>query len=117
MPSQHPRQPPEDPFGDSLALRLALAVDAASIGGFDWNLLTDEIVWDDRMKALLGVAANDQPTLERFSRRIIPADRPALEEVRSPGHRVRRRSTRRLPGDRRVRGHPVAHRQRPGPAR
>lgn len=82
MPSlQHPHQPSGIPPGDSVALRLELAVDAASIGGFDWNLRTDEVVWDDRMKALLGVDADDQPTLERFARRVIPADRPALEEA------------------------------------
>lgn len=38
-----------------LADRLKLATSAAQIGVWDWNILKDELVWDDRMFALYGV--------------------------------------------------------------
>lgn len=38
-----------------LADRLKLATSAAQIGVWDWNILNDELVWDDRMFALYGV--------------------------------------------------------------
>ncbi|MBX3303613.1 MAG: PAS domain S-box protein [Nitrospira sp.] len=38
-----------------LANRLKLATSAAQIGVWDWNILNDELVWDDRMFALYGV--------------------------------------------------------------
>lgn len=83
--SQHPLSPhrlaPLDAVDELgvVRLRLELAVDAAAIGGFDWDLQTDGLVWDDRMKALLGAAATDRPSITSFLERILPADRPAVE--------------------------------------
>ncbi|HEX4015865.1 MAG TPA: SpoIIE family protein phosphatase [Frankiaceae bacterium] len=62
-------------------LRLELAVDAAAIGGFEWDLVTNELIWDERMRMLLGVDADAQPSVEGFVRRILPADRAAVERA------------------------------------
>ena len=42
-----------------LAERLELATSAAQIGVWDWNILKDELVWDDRMFDLYGVKKED----------------------------------------------------------
>ena len=38
----------------SNAARLDMALSAADIGSYDWNMLTDELQWDDRLLALFG---------------------------------------------------------------
>ncbi len=42
-----------------LAERLELATRAAQIGVWDWNILKNELVWDDRMFALYGAEKED----------------------------------------------------------
>jgi PAS domain S-box-containing protein len=42
-----------------LADRLELATCAAQIGVWDWNILNNKLVWDDRMFALFGVEKED----------------------------------------------------------
>ncbi|MRV76768.1 response regulator [Duganella sp. FT92W] len=39
--------------------QLALATRAARLGIWDWNLATDELVWDERMYQMVGVAPGD----------------------------------------------------------
>jgi PAS domain S-box-containing protein len=39
--------------------QLALATRAARLGIWDWNLATDELVWDERMYQMVGVAQGD----------------------------------------------------------
>ena len=74
-----PEPAPDASEFELLKLRLELAVDAAAIGGFDWNLVTNELIWDDRMKALLGGEEASQLSLGTFVSRIIPADRPVMQ--------------------------------------
>ncbi len=62
-------------------LRLELAVDAAAIGGFEWDLATNELIWDERMRVLLGVDPGVRPSVDGFVRRILPADRPDVERA------------------------------------
>jgi len=66
-------------------LRFELAIDAAEIGSFDWDLTTGRLVWDDRMVELLGYhrEAFDE-TVESFVRRLHPEDRDrTLEAMRT----------------------------------
>jgi PAS domain S-box-containing protein len=66
-------------------LRFELAIDAAEIGSFDWDLTTGRLVWDDRMVELLGYhrGAFDE-TVESFVRRLHPEDRDrTLEAMRT----------------------------------
>ena len=63
-------------------LRFELAIDAAEIGSFDWDLTTGRLVWDDRMVEILGYhrGAFDE-TVESFVRRLHPEDRDRTLEA------------------------------------
>jgi serine phosphatase RsbU (regulator of sigma subunit)/PAS domain-containing protein len=57
-------------------LRFELAIDAAEIGSFDWDLASGRLVWDDRMVQILGHERDTfDETIEAFSSRIHPDDR------------------------------------------
>ena len=65
-------------------LRWEVAVDAAGIGSFQWELDSDALEWDDRMRSLFGHEPTDVPGGTRVSvdvafDRIHPADRPSLD--------------------------------------
>ncbi|TFV48924.1 GAF domain-containing protein [Blastococcus sp. TF02A-35] len=57
-------------------LRFELAIDAAGIGSFDWDLTSGRLLWDDRLLALFGYdrAGFDQ-TIDAFAARLHPDDR------------------------------------------
>jgi PAS domain S-box-containing protein len=60
-------------------LRWGLAIDAAGIGGFDWDLRTGVLTWDDRLVELFGYErAELSGTLADFTERLHPDD---LERV------------------------------------
>jgi PAS domain S-box-containing protein len=66
-------------------LRFELAIDAAEIGSFDWDLTTGRLVWDDRMVEILGYerGAFDEK-VESFVSRLHPEDRDrTLEAMRA----------------------------------
>ncbi|WP_345712356.1 PAS domain-containing protein, partial [Kineococcus glutinatus] len=57
-------------------LRWQLAVDAAGIGSFDWDLRTDRLRWDDHLVALFGYERDGfDETFEAFETRVHPDDR------------------------------------------
>jgi PAS domain S-box-containing protein len=57
-------------------LRFELAIDAAEIGSFDWDLATGRLVWDDRLVQLFGYdRAGFDETIEAFLDRCHPDDR------------------------------------------
>ena len=56
--------------------RLRLAIEAAELGTWDWNLLTDEIHWNDRHFALFGRQPRPGPVSpEDFTNQLYPDDR------------------------------------------
>ncbi|RZK61286.1 MAG: PAS domain S-box protein, partial [Hymenobacter sp.] len=56
--------------------RLRVAIDAADLGTWDWNLATNELRWNARHYAQLGLEPGPEPlTLDDFARRLHPADR------------------------------------------
>jgi PAS domain S-box-containing protein len=60
--------------------RLELATMAGGIGIWDWNLLTNELVWDDRMYAMYGFDKNTfQLTIESWTPYVHPDDMPRLQ--------------------------------------
>jgi len=64
------------------AARLELAFAAADLGSFDWNLITDELIWDDRLLAIFGYdAATFVPHIDSFTDRLHPADRQWVGEA------------------------------------
>ena len=63
---------------------LTLAIDAAGIGTFDWELLTGTLTWDARLDALFGFddGSFDQ-TIEAFKARLHPDDVDRVEALLS----------------------------------
>jgi PAS domain S-box-containing protein len=56
-------------------LRWDLAIDAAGIGGFDWDLGTRRLTWDDRLLAMFGYDRASFPeTIDAFLDRVHPDD-------------------------------------------
>lgn len=55
---------------ESSRLAFELAIDAAGIGSFDWNLVTGRLVWDSRLQELFGFEPGDfGETIEAFAAR------------------------------------------------
>ena len=59
--------------------RLRLATQAGGIGVFDWNVLTGEIRWDDRMRELWALSKDSEIRLETFFASLPPEDRDWVE--------------------------------------
>jgi PAS domain S-box-containing protein len=60
--------------------RMALTIDAARIGTFDWNLVTKKIAWNAYHMALLGYppTATEVSSYEAWERRVAPEDLPRV---------------------------------------
>jgi PAS domain S-box-containing protein len=57
-------------------LRFDLAIDAAGIGSFDWDLVTGRLTWDDRLLAIFGYdRASFGESIDAFAARVHPDDR------------------------------------------
>jgi two-component system cell cycle sensor histidine kinase/response regulator CckA len=55
--------------------RLRLAVTAANLGTWHWNLRTGELIWSVECLAMFGLPAGTQMTYERFAASVHPEDR------------------------------------------
>ncbi|OMQ13866.1 histidine kinase, partial [Modestobacter sp. VKM Ac-2676] len=56
-------------------VRWDLAIDAAGIGSFDWDLVAGRLVWDDRSLAMFGYDRDDfTGTIDAFVARVHPDD-------------------------------------------
>ncbi len=66
---------PAVPVDAAQRLRLELAVEAAGIGSFDWDLVTGELDWDDRLLQLFGYSREEwSQRIEAFTARLHPDD-------------------------------------------
>lgn len=61
--------------------RITLANEAGEIGVYEWNLMSNEMMWDRRMYALFGLSAHEQPSRERWRSLVHPADRDRLDQA------------------------------------
>lgn len=60
--------------------RLALALEAAQAGVWDWHLDTDEVIWDESVEALFGLGPGEfEGTYEAFADRVHPDDLSRIE--------------------------------------
>ena len=59
--------------------RLRLAVEAGSIGTWDYDPATEKLEWSARCKSLFGLSADAQPTIGMFFASLHPDDRPKVE--------------------------------------
>ncbi|MCW2532719.1 MAG: putative sensor protein [Blastococcus sp.] len=56
-------------------VRWGLAIDAAGIGTFDWDLVTGRLSWDDRLTTMFGYEPGSfDETIEAFTARLHPDD-------------------------------------------
>jgi len=62
--------------------RLDLAVEAANVGVWDWDLRTDAVEFNDQWAAMLGHAPGDiDPHIDAWRERLHPEDAPAVREA------------------------------------
>ncbi|QAY21849.1 PAS domain-containing protein [Halorubrum ezzemoulense] len=55
--------------------RLDLAVEGANLGVWDWDMTTDEVVFNDRWATMLGLSPDDiEPSLDTWEERVNPDD-------------------------------------------
>ncbi|MGY1653873.1 SpoIIE family protein phosphatase [Geodermatophilus sp. SYSU D01119] len=84
VPEQRPGPPgkasrplsllPDDP--DVSRIRFELAIDAAGIGSFDWDLVTGRLSWDDQLLAIFGYRSGGfDESIDAFAARLHPDDR------------------------------------------
>ena len=57
--------------------RMRLAMEAANYGGWEWDRGSDEMIWTEKTRELLGVGADEPISFERFQQRLHPDDRGA----------------------------------------
>lgn len=71
--------------------RLQLATSAARIGVWDWNIVTDELIWDDAMCAIYGIRQQDfGGAYQAWSSALHPDDRErAQQEIQAALRNVR----------------------------
>ncbi len=60
---------------------LRLAIDAADVGTWDFNLDTGDLTWSDRCYAMLGVRIGDPVGIETFNACIHPGDQARVTEA------------------------------------
>ncbi|HLY97372.1 MAG TPA: PAS domain-containing protein, partial [Sideroxyarcus sp.] len=71
--------------------RFSLATRAARLGVWDWNLLKNELVWDDRMYELYGVRREDfSGAYEAWLKGLHPGDRAYSAEISMKAQRGER---------------------------
>ena len=61
------------------AVHYRLAMDAADIGMWDWDLLHDTQIWNDRCRTIFDYAPGEQASYRRFLQLVHPDDRAAVE--------------------------------------
>ncbi|WP_071932824.1 PAS domain-containing sensor histidine kinase [Halodesulfurarchaeum formicicum] len=67
---------------ESLKERLELAVDAANLGVWDWDLETDTVQFNDQWATMLGYSASEiDSALDAWKSRVHPADRELVMEA------------------------------------
>ncbi len=59
--------------------RLAVATEAAVMGVWEWNVVTDDVTWDDRMFEIYGLPKVAPMTYPQWKQMIHPEDLPQVE--------------------------------------
>ncbi|RZM82203.1 PAS domain-containing protein [Leptolyngbya iicbica] len=60
--------------------RLRMALESAQMGTWDWNLTTNQLIWDDRCKAIFGFPPHATVTIDHFFAALHPDDRERLQQ-------------------------------------
>jgi diguanylate cyclase (GGDEF)-like protein/PAS domain S-box-containing protein len=59
--------------------RLSLAVAVAKVGVWEWDLISDTLMWHDTVFAIYGFASAEEMPYERWSKAVHPEDLPGVE--------------------------------------
>ena len=59
--------------------RLTLALNAAQMGTWDWQITDDTLVWTDDTKRIFGLTEDPEDVLDSFYRIVHPDDRPMVQ--------------------------------------
>ena len=67
---------------EATRLRAQLAIDAAEIGTFDWDLASGRLMWDARLIEMFGYDSDTfEQTIEAFNARLHPDDLPRVTDA------------------------------------
>ncbi|MEH2058042.1 MAG: PAS domain S-box protein [Nostoc sp.] len=61
--------------------RFRMAIEAAQLGTWDWNLITNQLIWDEGCKAMFGLPPEALCSIEVFFAGLHPDDRDRQEQV------------------------------------
>jgi PAS domain S-box-containing protein len=61
--------------------RLFFATEGAQIGIWNWDVVTGELIWSDRCKALFGIRPDETMSYQRFSEALHPDDRDRTDKA------------------------------------
>jgi PAS domain S-box-containing protein len=61
--------------------RLTLAVDAAGLGFWEWEIDARRVVWSERNRALYGLGPNEPVSVERYLELVHPEDRDRVRDA------------------------------------
>ncbi|MFL9450664.1 MULTISPECIES: PAS domain S-box protein [Nostocales] len=61
--------------------RFRMAIESAQLGTWDWNLVTNQLIWDEGCKAMFGLPPEAKSSIEVFFAGLHPDDRDRLEQV------------------------------------
>lgn len=66
-------------LAETQSTRLRLALDVTALGLWEYDLQTDEVIWDARMRVLFGVAPDEPINFARYSACFAPGDFDAVQ--------------------------------------
>jgi len=61
--------------------RLLFATEGANLGVWNWNIVTGELIWSDKCKALFGIRPDETMSYQRFSDALHPDDRERTDKA------------------------------------
>ncbi len=61
--------------------KLRLALDAAQMGTWEWNIVTGEIAWSDRCREFFAIGPDEKLSYERFMSAVHPEDRDRVHAL------------------------------------
>jgi PAS domain S-box-containing protein len=66
--------------------RLRLTLEIGEVGTFDWDLVRGELIWDERVREIWGIALNGSLTIADFYRGLHPEDVARTEATIADSH-------------------------------
>jgi PAS domain S-box-containing protein len=60
---------------------LRVAIAGANLGTWHWDVITDELIWSDKCRALFDVPADERITSERYMEALHPDDRERVKQA------------------------------------